>query len=196
MPQTKLAPRRAAPLFVAATLLFLLVSLVPLAPPSLAQSLPVFTGKGSVTEALNTAVGGIFDIGSGITMTFPKGLPVGPSRVVTLKKAATKPKPSEVAEGFSPIGLAVDFSAALAAKSDPMEIALKLKSDPRKGPQRAVLAMEIGTFCSEEHTVKLKNGLCSGWELIDAEYDSQSKQLVAKLGNTGGLRMVFGTLPK
>jgi hypothetical protein len=175
---------------------FVLTALLALSAPSLAQSLPVFTGKGSVTEALSSSVGGIFDIGSGITMMFPKGLPVGPSRVVTLKKATTRPKPSEVAEGFAPIGIAVDFSGALAAPTTPIELALKLKSDPRKGTQRAVLAMEIGTFCSEEHPLKLKNGLCSGWELIDADYDSQRKQLVAKLGTTGGLRMLFGTMPQ
>ncbi len=163
--------------------------------PSLAQSLPVVTGKGSVTHALNTAVGAIFDIGSGVKMTFPIALAVGPSKVVTLEKATRKAKPSQVAEGFSLVGLPLEFSGALATRDAPIELAQTLKTDPRKSGQRAVLAMEIGTFCSEENPVKLKNGLCSGWELLDAEYDTQSKQLVAKLSSTGGLRLVFGTVP-
>lgn len=164
--------------------------------PSLAQSLPVITGKGSVTHALNTAVGAILDIGSGVTMTFPIGLPVGPSKVVTLKKATTKPKPAEVAEGFSPLGQPLEFSGALATRDAPIVLAQPQKNEPRKDGQRLVLAMEIGTFCSEENPTKLKNGLCSGWDFVDADYDAQSKQVIAKLTSTGGLRMVFGTLPK
>ena len=54
-------------------------------------SMPTFTGKGKVTEAINGKVGAVFDLGAGITMTFPKGLPVGESRLVTLQKGKALP---------------------------------------------------------------------------------------------------------
>jgi hypothetical protein len=42
------------------------------------------------------------------------------------------------------------------------------------------------------HKYKLTNGLCSGWEIFDAQYDAAGAQLIAKLQSTGGLRLVFG----
>ena len=54
-------------------------------------SMPTFTGKGKITEAINGKVGAIFDLGAGITITFPKGLPVGESRLVTLQKGKALP---------------------------------------------------------------------------------------------------------
>jgi hypothetical protein len=57
--------------------------------------------------------------------------------------------------------------------------------------------MEIGTICSDENKkFKLKNGLCSGWEILPAQYDAAGQQLIAKLQSTGGLRLVFGLLPE
>jgi len=155
---------------------------------------PTFAGNGTVTQALNTDTGALFDLGSGITMLFPKGLPVGRSRLVTLKKAAKKPTGAQVHKGFSPLGTPVDFSTPIAAGGGkPMVFAVAVKNDPRKAGQRLVLAMEVGTLCNDDNKkFKLKNGLCSGWELIDAEYDGTGRRLVAELQSTGGLRMVFG----
>lgn len=176
-------------------------SLVALGQAALAQEgggLPTFTGNGSVTQALNTDTGALFDLGSGITMKFPKGLPVGRSRLVTLKKAAKRPSPAQIKKGFAPLGTPVEFSTPIAAGGgDPMELAVGVKNDPRKPGQRLVLAMEIGTLCNDTNkSTKMKNGLCSGWEFYDAEYDGTGRRLVAKLQSTGGLRMVFGLMPE
>jgi len=168
------------------------------APAALAEDTdtgsPTFTGKGSITQAIDGEKGAVFDIGSGITMTFPKGLPVGRSRLVTLKKAAKKPSAAQIQKGFTPIGTAVDFSTPIAAGSAPMVLAMAQKSDPRKkSSERLVLAMEVGTLCNNENkSTKQKNGLCSGWELVDADYESSAQRLVAKLQSTGGMRLVFG----
>ena len=156
--------------------------------------MPTFTGKGSITQAINGDEGAVLDIGSGITMTFPKGLPVGRSRLVTLKKAGKKPSGAQVQKGFTPIGQAVDFSTPIAAGKEPMLLAITQKSDPRKkSSERLVLAMEVGTLCNDQNkSTKTKAGLCSGWELIDAEYESSAQRLVAHIKSTGGMRMVFG----
>jgi hypothetical protein len=154
--------------------------------------LPRFTGKGSVTQAIDGEQGAILDIGSGITMTFPKGLPVGRSRLVTLKKAAKKPSPAQVQKGFTPISTPVDFSTPISAGSAPIVLTIAQKTDPRKKSERLVLAVEVGTLCNDQNkSTKQKNGLCSGWELVDAEYDG-SQGLVARLQSTGGMRLVFG----
>jgi hypothetical protein len=160
-------------------------------------SIPTFTGKGSVTQAINTDTGALFDLGGGVTMMFPKGLPVGRSRLVTLKKAGKAINANAVQKGFAPLGMALDFSTPIAAGGAPMEVAVPVKNDPRKAGRKLVLAMEIGTLCNDTNkSAKLKNGLCSGWEFIDAEYDGTGRRLVAKLQSTGGLRMVFGLLPE
>ena len=75
-------------------------------------------------------------------------------------------------------------------------LAIAAKSDPVKAGQKLVLAMEVGSFCEGPNKAyKLKNGLCSGFELHDAEYDSADKRMVANLRSTGGLRMQFGLVP-
>ena len=160
--------------------------------------IPTFTGKGSVTQAINTDTGALFDLGAGVTMLFPKGLPVGRSRLVTLKKASKAINANAVQKGFAPLGMALDFSTPIAAGGGaPMQVAVAVKNDPRKVGRKLVLAMEIGTLCNETNkSAKLKNGLCSGWEFVDAEYDGTGRRLVAKLQSTGGLRMVFGLLPE
>jgi hypothetical protein len=160
-------------------------------------AMPTFTGKGSITQAINTDTGALFDLGGGVTMVFPKGLPVGRSRLVTLKKATKAITPSAVQKGFSPLGMPLDFSTPISAGGTPMEVAVAVKTDPRKAGRKLVLAMEIGTLCNEtnKHN-KLKNGLCSGWEFVEADYDASGHRLVAKLQSTGGLRMVFGLLPE
>jgi acyl dehydratase len=158
------------------------------------EETPRFTGNGSVTQAINGDLGAILDIGGGQTMTFPKGIPVGRSRLVTLKKAA-KPSGPQVHKGFTPLGNAVEFNTPVSAGRAPIVLAQALKKDPSKKGARIVVAMEVGTLCNEDNKkYKLKNGLCSGWEIFDAQYDAAGAQLVAKLQSTGGLRLVFGLL--
>ena len=162
------------------------------------SGIPTFTGNGSVTQAINTDTGAVLDIGAGITMLFPKGIPVGRSRLVTLKKATKKIAPAQVQKGFSPLGTALDFSTPISAGGGkPIEVAVAVKNDPRKGGMKLVLAMEVGTLCNETNkSAKLKGGLCSGWELVDAEYDGAGRRLVAKVQSTGGMRMTFGLVPE
>ncbi len=158
--------------------------------------MPTFSGKGKVTEAINMDTGAIFDIGGGITLMFPKGLPVGRSRLVTLQKARGR-LPTKLIAGFKPVGPALDFTGAFNTSGKPMVLSIPAKPNPIKRGQKLVVAMEVGTFCEKENKAfKLKGGLCSGFELQDAEYDDANKRLVANLRSTGGLRMQFGTVPE
>jgi hypothetical protein len=154
-----------------------------------------FSGKGKVTDAINADLGAIFDIGGGITMMFPKGLPVGRSRLVTLQKARGR-LPTQLIPKFRPVGPALDFSGSFNTAGKPMVLSVPGSSNPAKRGFKLVVAMEIGTFCEKANKgFKLKNGLCSGFELHDAEFDPEAKRLVANLRSTGGLRMQFGTVP-
>jgi hypothetical protein len=159
--------------------------------------MPTFTGKGKVTEAINGDTGAVFDIGGGVTMTFPKGLPVGRSRLVTLQKAKG-PLPGKLGNPkFQPIGPALDFTGAFNAGRAPIVLAYESKKDPVKRGMKLVVAMEVGTFCEGPNKAhKLKGGLCSGIEFQDAEYDSAGRRLFANLRSTGGLRMQFGLVPE
>ena len=160
-------------------------------------AMPTFTGKGKVTEAINADTGAIFDIGGGVTMTFPKGLPVGRSRLVTLQKARGS-LPGKLANPkFQALGPALDFTGAFNTGRAPIVLAIASKRDPIKRGMRLVVAMEVGTFCEGPNkSHKIKGGLCSGFELHDAEYDSAGGRMVAKLKSTGGLRMQFGLVPE
>lgn len=157
--------------------------------------IPTHEGKGSVTDAIDADTGAIFDIGGGITMMFPKGLPVGHSRLVTLKKAKKKPSAAQIHAGFKPLGVALDFDGALNTAGKPVQLAISMKNDPSKPGQKIVLAMEVATFCDAHNKAfKLSNGLCSGWEMHEAGYEAG--RLLAKLRSTGGMRMQFGLLPE
>jgi hypothetical protein len=167
-----------------------------LADDDASAAMPTYSGKGAVTQAIDGDKGAILDIGTGITMTFPKGIPVGRSRLVTLKRAAKKPSAAQVQSGFTPISTPVDFSTPLSAGSAPIVLAIAQKTDPRKKSERLVLAVEVGTLCNQENkATKGKDGLCSGWEVVEADYETASQRLVAKLQSTGGMRLVFGLLP-
>jgi len=158
-------------------------------------SMPTFTGKGKITEAINGKVGAVFDMGGGVTMTFPKGLPVGESRLVTLQKGKALPAKLVHAK-FRGAGPVLDFNGAFTTNRSPIVLAINTAKDPGGAKQKVVLAMEIGTFCDDSNKGhKLKGGLCSGFELHDAEYDDARKQLVANLASTGGMRMQFGVVP-
>jgi len=161
-----------------------------------AGGMPTYTGKGKVSEPLDTDKGAVFDIGGGITMLFPKGLPVGHSRLVTLEKGKKKPGGDQVKPGFKAEGPVLEFNGALSTSREPIVLAMTMKKEPSKPGHRFVLAMEVGGFCEEHNKqYKLKSGLCSDWQIIDADYDEAGKRVVARLNSTGGLRMQFGYLP-
>lgn len=152
---------------------------------------PTFTGKGKITDAINGKLGAVFDIGGGVVMRFPRGLPVGESRIVTLEKARSALPGKLVEGGFRGVGPTVSFSGAFTTANQPIVLEIASKKDPAGKGHKLVLAMEIGTLCSAENKAfKLKNGLCSGIELHEAEYESGA--MVAKLASTGGMRMQFG----
>jgi hypothetical protein len=158
--------------------------------------MPTYTGLGKVSEPLDSDKGALFNIGSGITMLFPRGLPVGHSRLVTLEKGKKKPAPNQVKPGFKAEGPVLEFNGALSTSREPIVLAMTVKKDPYLKGHRLVLAMEVGGFCEEHNKqYKLKSGLCSDWQFIDAEYDEAGKRVVARLNSTGGLRMQFGNLP-
>jgi hypothetical protein len=139
----------------------------------------------------------VFDIGGGVTMTFPKGLPVGRSRLVTLSKAKGAVPGKLAHPKFQPVGPALEFTGAFNTGRAPIVLALASKKDPVKRGMKLVVAMEVGTFCEGPNKAhKLKGGLCSGIELQDAEYDSAGQRLVANLRSTGGLRLQFGLVPE
>jgi hypothetical protein len=157
--------------------------------------MPTHSGKGSVTEAIDSDHGAIFDIGGGITMMFPRGLPVGHSRLVTLKKAKKKPSAAQIHKGFKPLGIALEFDGAFNTAGKPIVLSTQMKKDPSKPGHKIVVAMEVATFCEDHNKAfKLSSGLCSGWEMHDAGYEAG--RLVAKLRSTGGMRMQFGLLPE
>jgi hypothetical protein len=158
-------------------------------------SMPTFTGKGKITEAINGKVGAIFDLGAGITVTFPKGLPVGESRLVTLQKGKALPGKLVHAK-WKGVGPVLDFNGAFTTNRQPIVLAISNPKDPSNAKLKLVVAMEIGTFCEDKNKAhKLKGGLCSGFELHEAEYNDESKKLIAKLASTGGMRMQFGLVP-
>ena len=150
---------------------------------------------GKVTDAINSKLGAIFDLGGGVTMLFPRGLPVGESRLVTLKKGRGRLPGKLIGKGWKPLGKVLDFNGAFNTSGRPIILSMPMKRNPAKGNKRLVVAMESGTFCegpNKKH--KLKGGLCSGFELHDAEYDANAKRLVARLQSTGGLRLQFGVV--
>jgi hypothetical protein len=159
--------------------------------------IPTYTGKGKITQAIDTDKGAVFDIGGGFTMLFPKGLPVGHSRIVTLKFGSKRPKPSQIHKKFKPHGKTLLLDAALNARRTPLVLAMSVKKEPMKKGYKLVLAVEEAGFCEPKNKkYKIgKSGLCSTWRTIDAEYDSAQKRVVAELESTGGLRLQLGWIP-
>lgn len=186
----------------ATKLALVLVGLLMVAPIAQAQSkspeaMPTHTGKGKVTEAVDTKKGAIFDIGHGITILLPRGLPIGNSRVLTLKKTGKRPNPGQIQKGFQRFGDTVEFTGALATSGKPIILAISMKKDPSKRGMKLVLAVEEAGLCTNENKkYKVGKGLCSSWRLVDAVYDASGSRVLAKLTSTGGHRLQFGWVPE
>jgi hypothetical protein len=160
------------------------------------EGTPTFTGKGKVTEAVDTIKGAIFDIGGGITLSLPKGLPIGHSRLLTLKTTTSRPTPSQIHPKFQRIGATLHFDGALNAARNPIVLALTAKRSPEKSGYKLVLAIEEAGLCDGKNKgSQLGHGLCSTWRTVDARYDSTGEKIVAELTSTGGYRLQFGLIP-
>lgn len=161
------------------------------------DAMPTHQGKGKVTEAVDSKKGAIFDIGGGFTILLPRGLPVGSSRVLTLKRSGKRPSPGQIHKGFQRLGETVVFTGALATAGKPIVLALSMKKDPSKSGKKLVLAIEEAGLCTPENKrFKLDKGLCSSWRLVDAQYDASGSRVIAKLTATGGHRLQFGWIPE
>ncbi len=175
----------------------LIVASIAAAQKSSQEAMPTHTGKGKVTEAVDTKKGAIFDIGRGITILLPRGLPVGSSRVLTLKKSGKRPRPGQIHKKFQRLGETVVFTGTLATAGKPIVFAISMQKDPSKRGKKLVLAVEEAGLCTKENKkYRMGKGLCSTWRLVDAEYDASGRRVVAKLTATGGHRMQFGWIPE
>jgi hypothetical protein len=160
-------------------------------------TMPVYKGKGKVTEAVDTVTGALYDIGGGITLLLPRGLPIGHSRVLTLKKAKGRFVPSQVHKRFRKHGQTLHFDGALNAPGNPIILAMAMKREPKKRGYKFVLAMEEAGLCNDANKkYKLGHGLCSVWKTVDTVYQHAAKRVVAKLDATGGMRLQFGWIPE
>lgn len=171
-------------------------SLAQEAPPDDADStaMPTYTGRGSVSEAVDSDRGAMFDIGGGITLLLPRGLPIGHSRLLTLRKDNKAPTPADVAPGFQRHGQTVRFDGALNASDSPIELGVAMKKAPEKRGFRFVLAMEVAGLCdASNERNRISQLLCSTWEIVDTTY--VANRVVARLHHTGGYRLQFGWIP-
>jgi hypothetical protein len=160
------------------------------------DAIPTYSGKGKVTEAVDSQRGAIFDIGGGVTMTFPRGLPVGRSRLVTLKTTTDRPTPAHIHPKFQRVGATLHFNGALNSGRVPMVLSVSAKRSPEKAGYKLVLAIEEAGICTKDSKgAKLGQGLCSSWRTIDARYDTQAGKINADLASTGGYRLQFGLVP-
>ena len=161
-----------------------------------AEETPTFTGKGKVTEAIDTRKGAVFDIGGGITMSFPRGLPVGRSRLVTFKTTTDKPSPAQINPRFQRVGSTLHFNGALNCGRTPIVLSMSSKRTPEKAGYKLVLAIEEAGICTKESKgSKLGQGLCSTWRTVEARYDSTGGKITVDLMATGGFRLQFGLVP-
>jgi hypothetical protein len=141
--------------------------------------------------------GAIFEVGGDITLTLPKGLPIGHSRLLTLKTTTDKPALSQIHPSFQRLGATLHFNGALSTAAAPIILAVSLKRSPLKPGLKLVLAIEEAGLCTGKNKgSKLGHGLCSAWRTVDAQYDSEGGKMVAKLTSTGGYRLQFGLVPE
>jgi hypothetical protein len=160
-----------------------------------AQERPTYSGDREVSELVDAKVGAVFEIASGFTMTFPKGIDV--SGVFTLKTTRDRPKSSQIHSDFTRHGSTLFFDGALTATGEPIVVGFSLQREPRREGLKFVLAVEEEAECEGANAkYKLESGMCSHWTVVDTEYDEAAKCMVAKLKNTGGFRLQFGWMPE
>ena len=156
---------------------------------------PRTTGRSEATAAVGQA-GMTFELHNKARIVIPPRLPIGSSRRMRFAESRTRPTPAEIAPGFTRIGPVLSFDGAINATSDPVVVSIRQPADPARRGTRLVIAMEQATVCGEgSRPLEGVTGLCSGWELIDAEWSASEGRLMARLRTPGGHRLVFGTVP-
>ena len=162
------------------------------ADPASFANLPVESGDGLVSTWVDPATGVKMDVGGGVALEIPPGVEF--ANVVTLSIASKSPKNEEVAPGFSRQGPVLELDAIEEALAKQIVLGMPGTQLPSKTGQRFVLAMEKSGDCTATAKRRLASGGCSHWEFIPAQYDETRKKLIAKLGATGGYRLLFGWL--
>jgi hypothetical protein len=155
---------------------------------------PSVTGRDSATGSVGQ-LGMIFELSSA-RLVVPPHLPIGNSRRMTFGTSRQAPRPNDVVAGFHRIGPVLSFDGAIDATSAPVVVSIRQRNDPSRPNLRLVLAMEQPAICNAQHTQRLPSGaqgLCSGWELIDARF--ADGQLSADMRTPGGFRLTFGSVP-
>jgi hypothetical protein len=157
---------------------------------------PLTTTGRTEASAVVGPRGMIFELRSGARAAIPAGLPTGAGRRIRFAEAGGRLDVGSISEGFTRIGSALSFDAALNATSNPILVSVRHPRDPGREGRRLVLAMEQPTICREGlEPWPGAAGLCAGWELIDARWDAAEQRLVASLTTPGGRRLVFGSVP-
>jgi hypothetical protein len=157
---------------------------------------PLTTTGRTEASAVVGPRGMTFELRSGARVVIPAGLPTGAGRRIRFAEAGGRLDAGGIAEGFTRIGAALSFDAALNATSNPILVSVRQPRDPGREGRRLVLAMEQPTICREGlEPWPGAAGLCTGWELIDARWDAAEQRLVASLTTPGGRRLVFGSVP-
>jgi hypothetical protein len=164
--------------------------------PAAPEAPPTTTGAASAQAAVGQA-GMTFELRTKARIYVPPRLPIGSSRRMRFAESRGRFVPGEVAPGFRRIGPVLSFDGAINATSSPVIVSIRQPRDPATRAQRLVLAMEHTTLCNMPgaHPMPGQEGLCLGWELIDARFAAAEGRLIAELRNPGGHRLVFGTVP-
>jgi len=137
----------------------------------------------------------IFEL-STARLVVPPNLPIGRSRRMTFAVSRQAPRANGVASGFHGVGSVFSFVGAIDATSAPVAVSLRQPRAPGRPNQRLVLAMEQPTICNAQHSQPLpggSQGLCSGWQIIDAQW--ADGRLNAEIRTPGGFRLAFGWVP-
>jgi hypothetical protein len=126
----------------------------------------------------------------------PPGLSMIGRDATTLKLASQRATAREIATGFTPIGPTTTFDRAINASERPLTVEYKGGAIRPQAGRRFVLAVETRVFCANarEGARALGNGLCSGWEFVDAV--RLPVGLRARLPIAQGLRLQFGSMPR
>jgi len=155
---------------------------------------PTVTGRDSATGSVGQ-LGMIFELSSA-RLVVPPHLPIGNSRRMTFATSRQAPRPNDIAPGFHRIGPVLSFDGAIDATSAPVVVSIRQRNDPSRPNLRLVLAVEQPAICNAEHSQRLPSGaqgLCSGWDLVDARF--ADGQLSGDMRTPGGFRLAFGSVP-
>lgn len=171
--------------------------------PTAAQDAPVegdapapvleATGRTEATGHVDRR-GFTFRLRSGAALVLPPNLPVG-ARNMRFGESRDRVANTDVAAGFTRVGNALSFDAAVNATSAPLVVSLPVGRTRLGERQHFVLAVEQPTLCREGSRPLPGNppNFCSSWELVNARV--VEGRIVAEVPTPGGYRLIFGTMP-